>query len=72
MFFMYGSSFQDSVKLSRHRLLVKNFLETSLLNSKPIVLSRLCDGLFFIEDSLQVVELRTVNVEDFVLENFSF
>ena len=72
MFFMYGNSIQDSVKLLRRRVLVKNFIEGSLLNSKPVVLSKLHDGLFFIEDSLQVVELRTVNVEDYVLENFSF
>lgn len=72
MFFVYGSSFQDSKKLRRRRVLVNNFIEGFLLSSEPVVLSRIHDGLFFVEDSLQVVELRTVNVEDYVLENFSF
>lgn len=71
MFFMFGNSVQDSGKLSRQRFLVKNFLINHLNNSNPVILSKVND-LFFVEDSLQVVELRVVNVEDFIFENFSF
>jgi hypothetical protein len=69
---MFGNSFQDSGKLSKRRFLVKNFLISHLNNSNPVILSKVDDDLFFVEESLQVVELRVVNVEDFILENFSF
>ncbi len=68
MFFNFGSVVHDSEKLARKRLLSKKLLLRSLEDS----LSYLEEDTFFDEDSLLVVELRVVNVEDYVLENFSF
>ena len=68
MFFNFGSVVHDSEKLVRKRLLSKKLLLRSLEDS----LSYLEEDTFFDEDSLLVVELRVVNVEDYVLENFSF
>lgn len=70
MFFEYNNSIHDSVKLERKRILHKNFLFKELEDS--INQSKINNSLFFDEDTLQVIEIKILNVEEYVVNNFSF
>lgn len=70
MFFEINDVIYDSNKLQDKRLvafnLVKDAVETSC------IVEELDDNIFFIEESLLVVKLDFVGVEEFFATDFSF
>lgn len=69
MFFEVNNSVYDSLKLVDRRDFVKNCVFEKLFSSGFI---RVSDNVFFVEDSLLVLEVNFFGVEDYCCNNFSF
>ncbi|MCC7574152.1 hypothetical protein KO361_01010 [Candidatus Woesearchaeota archaeon] len=69
MFFEINNTVQDTNKLLRKRLLIKKNIQR-ILEEQPL-LQRINKEEYYCEESMQIIKIKTQNIEEYTNNNFT-
>jgi len=72
MFIEINNTIQDTEKLSRKRLLLNKIIQQRVEEQLRSIGFIKLEEKFYNEEALQIINLKTTNLEEYIEENFSF